>query len=114
RIDPATGRLSLLNHQATGGQNGVHLSIDPTGTLLVAASYPSGTPALLPINSDGSLGALSDLATLKGTPGPHRVEQPGSHPHHCPFEPSGRFIVVSDTGLDKVFVFLRDPPQPTL
>jgi 6-phosphogluconolactonase len=108
RIDPATGRLSLLNHQSTGGQNGVHLSIDPTGTLLVAANYASGTLALLPINSDGSLGALSDLATLKGTPGPHRVEQPGSHPHHCPFDPSGRFIVVPDKGLDKVFVFRLD------
>jgi 6-phosphogluconolactonase len=114
RIDSATGRLSLLNHQATGGQNGVHLSIDATGKLLVAANYASGTLAVLPINTDGSLAALSDLATLKGTPGPHRVEQPGSHPHHCPFDPTRRFIVVPDKGLDKVFVFRLDAPAGKL
>ena len=108
RVDPVTGRLSLLNHQATGGQNGVHLAIDATGAFLVAANYASGTLAVLPINPDGSLAALSDLATLKGTPGPHRVEQPGSHPHHCPFDPSGKFLVVPDKGLDKVFVFRLD------
>jgi 6-phosphogluconolactonase len=108
RIDSSTGRLALLNHQATGGQNGVHLSIDATGKFLIAANYASGTLAVLPINQDGSLAALTDLATLKGTPGPHRVEQPGSHPHHCPFDPSRRFIVVPDKGLDKVFVFRLD------
>ena len=108
RIDPASGRLALLNHQATGGQNGVHLAIDATGRFLVVANYASGTLAVLPINQDGSLAALSDLTTLKGTPGPHRVEQPGSHPHHCPFDPSRRFLVVPDKGLDKVFVFRLD------
>ena len=108
RIDPVSGRLTLLNQQATGGQNGVHLAIDATRKFLVAANYASGTLAVLPINQDGSLGALSDLATLKGTPGPHRVEQPGSHPHHCPFDPSRRFLVVPDKGLDKVFVFRLD------
>jgi len=107
-IDPGTGRISLLNHQATGGQNGVHLAIDATGRFLLAANYASGTLAVLPINQDGSLAALTDLATLKGTPGPHRVEQPGSHPHHCPFDPSRKWIVVPDKGLDKVFVFRLD------
>ena len=108
RIDPATGRLTLINHQATGGKNGVHLAIDATGKVLVVANYASGTLAALPINADGSLAALSDLATLPGTPGPHRVEQPSSRPHHCPFDPSRTFIVVPDKGLDKVFVFRLD------
>ena len=110
RIDPVTGRLALLNHQATGGLNGVHLTIDATEKFLVVANYTSGTLAILPINQDGSLAALSDLATLTGTPGPHRVEQPGSHPHHCLFDPSRRFLIVPDKGLDKVFVFRLDTP----
>ena len=108
RIDPATGRLALIGHQATGGKNGVHLAIDGTGKALVVANYASGTLAVLPINADGSLAALSDLATLPGTPGPHRLQQPSSYPHHCPFDPTGRFIVVPDKGLDKVFVFRLD------
>ena len=114
RIDPATGRLALIGHQPTGGQNGVHLAIDATGKALVVANYASGTLAVLPINADGSLAALSDLATLPGTPGPHRIQQPSSYPHHCPFDPTGRFIVVPDKGLDKVFVFRLDAAAGTL
>jgi len=108
RIDPATGRLALIAHQATGGKNGVHLTIDASGKALVVANYASGTLAVLPINADGSLAALSDLATLPGMPGPHRIQQPSSYPHHCPFDPTGKFIVVPDKGLDKVFVFRLD------
>jgi 6-phosphogluconolactonase (cycloisomerase 2 family) len=51
---------------------------------------------------------------MTGTPGPHRVEQASSHPHHCPFDPTGRFIVVPDKGLDKVFVYRVDTAQGKL
>jgi 6-phosphogluconolactonase (cycloisomerase 2 family) len=108
RIDPTTAKLHLLNHQPTGGTNGVHLAIDTTGRFLVLANYATGTVAVLPINTDGSLAPLADLTTLSGTPGPHRTEQDRSHPHHCPFDPTGRFIVVPDKGFDKVFVFRLD------
>ena len=108
RIDAATGRLSLLNQQATRGTNGVHLSIDGTGRFLAVANYATGTLVVLPINADGSLAPVSDLATMTGTPGPHRTEQTISHPHHCPFDPSGRVIVVPDKGFDRLFVYRLD------
>jgi 6-phosphogluconolactonase (cycloisomerase 2 family) len=108
RIDRANGRLSVLNQQPTGGRNGVHLAIDATGRFLVVANYATGTVALLPIEQDGSLGPRSDLATLTGTLGPHRTQQETSHPHDCPFDRTGRLVVVPDKGLDKVFVFRVD------
>jgi len=108
RIDAATGRLSLINQQPTRGTNGVHLSIDGTGRFVALANYATGTLVALPINADGSLAPVSDMATMTGTPGPHRTEQTISHPHHCPFDPSGRFIVVPDKGLDRVFVYRLD------
>jgi 6-phosphogluconolactonase (cycloisomerase 2 family) len=108
QIDQATGRLTVLNQQPTGGQNGVHLAIDATNRFLAVANYASGSLALLPINQDGSLGALSDLATLTGNPGPHRTQQTSSHPHHCPFDHTGRFIVVPDKGFDKIFLYRLD------
>jgi len=108
RIDSATGRLSVINQQPTRGTNGVHLSIDGTNRFLALANYATGTLVVLPINPDGSLGPVSDLATMTGTPGPHRTEQTISHPHHCPFDPSGRFIVVPDKGFDRVFVYRLD------
>ena len=114
RIDQVTGQLKLLNRQPTGGRNGVHLAIDATGRCLVVANYATGTVAVLPINQDGSLAPLSDLATLSGTPGPHRTQQESSHPHHCPFDRTGRVVVVPDKGLDKVFVYRLDAARGKL
>jgi 6-phosphogluconolactonase len=45
---------------------------------------------------------------LEGKLGPHRVEQPFAKPHQVEFDPSGRFIVVPDKGLDLVFTYRID------
>jgi len=63
---------------------------------------------VVPIEKDGTLGARTDLVTLPGEPGPNRKEQASSHPHDCPFDPAGRFILVPDKGLDRVFTFKLD------
>jgi len=114
RIHLATGRLTVLNQQPTGGKNGVHLAIDATGKFLVLANYATGTLVVLPIDADGSLGAVSDMATMTGTPGPHRTQQESAHPHHCPFDRTGRFVVVPDKGLDKVFLYRLDTERGKL
>ena len=113
-IDERTGELKLINRQSSGGDNPVHLSLDATGRFLVTANYGSGSVAVLSVNPDGSLGARTDLVTLKGEPGPHRTEQAVSHPHHCPFDPRGRFVVVPDKGLDRLFVFRLDGAKGVL
>ena len=107
-IDKASGRLTLLNKQATNGRNGVRLAIDASNRFAVLANYSTGTVAVLPINADGSLGALTDLVMLEGKPGPHRTEQASAHPHDVVFDPRGRFIVVPDKGLDATFVYRLD------
>jgi len=108
-IDPASGRLRALGRQPTGGTNGVRLGIDASDRFLVCANYNTGTVATLPIEPDGSLGALRDLVPLEGTPGPHRTQQTTSHPHDVAFDPRGRFFLVPDKGLDAVFSFRVDP-----
>jgi 6-phosphogluconolactonase (cycloisomerase 2 family) len=113
-IDDATGRLSVINRQPTRGRNGVHLAIDATGRFLALANYATGSLVVLPINEDGSLAPVTDFAEMKGTPGPHRTQQESSHPHHCPFDRTGRFIVVPDKGLDKVFVYRLDTAKGKL
>jgi 6-phosphogluconolactonase len=74
----------------------------------VMANYASGSVAVLPIAPDGSLKDQHQLVQLPGEPGPHKVEQISSHPHDIVFDPSGRFVLVSDKGLDRVFVFRFD------
>jgi 6-phosphogluconolactonase (cycloisomerase 2 family) len=114
RIDEATGRLAVLNQQPTGGRNGVHLAIDATNRFLTLANYATGSLALFPINADGALGPRADLAPTTGEPGPHRTQQESSHPHHCPFDRTGRFIVVPDKGLDRIFLYRLDTTRGAL
>jgi 6-phosphogluconolactonase (cycloisomerase 2 family) len=107
-LDPATGQAKPLNRAATGGKNGVRQAIDPSGKFLVMANYASGSVAVLPIAPDGSLKDQHQLVPLPGEPGPHKVEQQSSHPHDIVFDPSGKFVLVPDKGLDRVFVFRFD------
>ncbi|MGJ5818771.1 lactonase family protein [Paludibaculum fermentans] len=104
-VEPGTGRLTLLNQVDTGGVNGVHLALDASGRFLVIANYTSGGVSVLRVQEDGRLGELVQVVQLPGTPGPHRVEQASAHPHQILFEPGGRFVVVPDKGLDRLFVF---------
>lgn len=101
----ADGRLALLNRVGCQGRNPVHLALDPQERSLVVANHLSGTLAVLALQEDGSLGAVTQLESLPGVPGPHRQEQPFSKPHFNPFDPAGRFVLVPDKGLDRIFAF---------
>jgi 6-phosphogluconolactonase (cycloisomerase 2 family) len=107
-IDPATGKLTFINSAGTFGNNPVHLAIDPTNRFIVVANHISSSVVLLARNPDGSVGGLADKVTLTGQIGPHRTEQPFSKPHQVQFDPSGRFVIVPDKGLDQVFTFRID------
>jgi 6-phosphogluconolactonase len=104
----AEGRLAFLNQVGCGGRNPVHLALDPTERFLVVPNHLNGTLAVLSVNENGALGELLELTKLPGEPGPHRVEQPFSKPHFNPFDPSGRFVLVPDKGVDRVFSFRFD------
>ena len=105
KVDKESGQLSFLNRQSTQGKNPVHLALDPTGRHLVVTNHIGSSLAVLPVGADGSLGPVSQLVTLSGPIGPHRIEQKQAKPHFNPFDPSGRYVVVPDKGLDRVFSF---------
>jgi 6-phosphogluconolactonase len=107
-IDPERGRLTFINQETTAGKNPVHLSVDPSNRFLIVANHVTSSLAVLPRHEDGSLGKFVDLVVLEGQIGPHRVEQPFAKPHQVEFDPSGRFVIVPDKGLDCVFTFRLD------
>ena len=110
-VDPATGRLRLLQRQVCGGLNPVHLALDPTDRFLVVSDHlgqQGGTLAVMGIDDGGCLLNVHQRVHLPGEPGPHRKEQPFSKPHFSPFDPTGQFVVVPDKGLDRVFSFRFD------
>ena len=107
-VDRETGFLQSLNRAETGGRNGVHQAIDSAGRFMVVANYGAGNVAVLPIRPGGALADAVQVVALPGQPGPHRIEQAASHPHHVVFDPAGRSVIVPDKGLDRVFIFRFD------
>lgn len=114
RQDPDTGQLTALGRAATGGHNGVHLALAPSGRHLIVPNYAGGTVAALPLLADGRLARFTDRVNLPGSPGPHRSEQTASHPHQVLFDPEGGFVLVPDKGSDGVCVFEFDAEAGTL
>lgn len=104
-VDKASGQLTFLNRQSTEGKNPVHLAIDPSGHYVVVSNHIGANLVVLPIAADGSLQAVTQLVPLEGPVGPHRTEQQQAKPHFNPFDPTGRFVVVPDKGLDRIFSF---------
>src|SRR5262249_28449493 len=115
-INRADGKLKLLNTVGSGGAGPTFVSIHPSGRSLLVANYFGGSVAVLPILSDGRLGAPSDIKNVVGKVGPAKATSapPGSfafsghdrtHAHMIQADPSGRFVLHADLGLDKIFVW---------
>ncbi|RMR07903.1 6-phosphogluconolactonase [Pseudomonas syringae pv. helianthi] len=105
RVDKCSGKLTFLNTQSTQGRNPVHLALDPSERYLVVTNHIGASLAVLPVLDDGSIAPLSQLLEVVGEPGPHRIEQPHAKPHYSLFDNHGRYVIVPDKGLDKVFAF---------
>jgi 6-phosphogluconolactonase (cycloisomerase 2 family) len=86
---------------------------------VLVANYFGGSVSVLPILPDGSLGQATDIKKDKGTVGPKKATNasPGSfaisghdvpHAHMIQADPTGRFVVSSDLGLDRILVWKFD------
>jgi 6-phosphogluconolactonase len=119
------GSLELLNTVRSGGAGPTYVSVHPGGRHLLVANYFGGSVAVLPILADGQLGNVSDVKVDAGTIGPTRATHapPGSfavsghdrtHAHMIQADPSGRFVLHADLGLDKIFVWKFDEQHGAL
>jgi 6-phosphogluconolactonase len=106
-IDPATGKLHLLNTLPTGGTSTCYLSIDKTGHYVLFANFGSSSVSVLRIQQDGSLGEQTSFMKHLGR-GRDPSFQSQPHPHSIDVSPDNRFAVVSDLGVDKLFVYHFD------
>lgn len=104
-VDPRTGKITFLNRQSTHGKNPVHLAIDPSNKYMVVTNHIGASLAILPIAEDGSLLPLTQLLSIDGPIGPHRIEQKQAKPHFNLFDPSGCYVAIPDKGLDRIFIF---------
>jgi 6-phosphogluconolactonase len=117
-IDSATGKLHLLNSLPTGGTSTCYVSIDKTGHYLLFANFGSSSVTVFRIREDGSIGEQTAFMKHVGS-GRDPAFQSKAHPHSIDVSPDNRFAIVSDLGVDKVFVYHFDastgalsPDQP--
>ena len=107
RVDPNSGKLSLINQQPSGGGAPCHCNVDSTGRFLLVANYMGGNAAVFPINSDGSLAERSCLINHVGS-GPDKGRQEAPHAHSINLSTDNRFAYVADLGIDRVMIYRFD------
>jgi 6-phosphogluconolactonase len=124
-IDRSDGRLTRLNTVSSEGAGPAHLSVHPSGKYVLVANYAGGTIAALPIQSRGELGSASDVKHDEGGVGAARAADapPGSfamsghdrpHAHMIQADASGRFVLSTDLGMDRISVWKFDQNKGTL
>lgn len=124
-IDRSDGHLTLRNTVSAGGAGPTYISIHPSGRFLFVANYFGGSVAVLPILSDGRLGDATDIRNDAGKLGPTKATNapPGSfafsghdrtHAHMIQADPTGRFVLHVDLGLDLIFVWKFDENKGVL
>jgi 6-phosphogluconolactonase len=124
-INRTDGKLELLNTVLSGGAGPTYVSIHPSGRFLLVANYFGGSISVLPILPDGRLGAATDIKNDVGKIGPTKAVNapPGSfaisghdrtHAHMIEADPSGKFVLHVDLGLDQIFVWKFDDQKGVL
>lgn len=116
RVDRQTGMLQELNTVLSGGAGPTYVSLHPSEKYLFVANYFGGSVAVLPVLADGRLGDATDIQVDQGELGPTRSEHAATgsfafsghdrtHAHMIATDPTGRFVLHIDLGLDKIFVW---------
>ncbi|QDU10289.1 lactonase family protein [Gimesia aquarii] len=134
-INKQDGKLKSLNTVSSGGAGPTYVSIHPSGRFLLIANYFGGSVSVLPILQDGRLGNTTDLKYDAGKIGPTTATNApkGSfaisghdrtHAHMIQSDPTGRFVLHVDLGLDKIYIWkfndktgkltANDPPAISL
>ena len=112
-IDRATGQLTLLNKEPSGGGDASYVCLDQTGRFVLVANYEGGNIAVFALQPDGRIGGRTAFAQHTGSSvDPKR--QTHAYAHSIIVDPTNRFALVADLGLDRLFVYRFDEKNGSL
>ncbi|CAK9027705.1 6-phosphogluconolactonase (P9_lactonase) (Polysaccharide utilization locus H protein P9) (PUL H protein P9), partial [Durusdinium trenchii] len=99
-VEPS-GTLTHLNTVKCDVSGGAHVAVAYAGSagMVISAAYHGGGVNLLKIKPDGSLGEASSIL--------HKGEGE-AHPHSCLIDERGKYGLISDLGLDRIYVYRLD------
>jgi 6-phosphogluconolactonase len=105
-IDSNQPALTFLNQMPTVTSPTCHVNLDKTNQCLMVASYRGGMIGLSSIADDGYIGPLEDVHQHVGSSVLPIQNQP--HPHSVFIDPSNRYAIVPDLGLDLLKIYILD------
>ncbi|HWZ16957.1 MAG TPA: lactonase family protein [Mucilaginibacter sp.] len=113
KFDPKQGKLTFINRQSSAGADPCYISVDKEQKNVFVANYSSGSLTVLPVNKDGSLGAVSQTVQDQGH-GIDKERQEAPHVHIAMLSPDEKYVLYTDLGTDKLNVmrYHASHPQP--
>ncbi len=106
-FDKITGKLNFINKQESGGKHPCYVSIDKTGKWVIVGNYSSGSLAVLPVRSNGSLDSSVQVIKHEGS-SVNSERQEAPHVHATVLNKNNKILYVPDLGLDEVMLYNLD------
>jgi 6-phosphogluconolactonase len=118
-VDAGSGNLAPLNKVSSEGAGPAYLSIDATGRFAFVANYVGGSIAVIPILSSGALGSPTDIHRDTGSLGAAQATgapkgsfaisgHDAPHAHMIAADQQNRFVLATDLGQDRIYVYRFD------
>jgi 6-phosphogluconolactonase len=115
-LNEYSGTLTELNVTSSQGAGPAHMSLGRAGRYVFVANYAGGSVAVLPIDANGKLdsaiqvihhddhlGALHATSAPRGSFAISGHDAP--HAHMIAADPNNRFVIVTDLGQDRIYVY---------
>jgi len=106
-FDGDSGRLTLMNKVSSGGSEPCYIATYPVRNQVITGNYGDGSFSVIPLTDNGCPGP--EITTIKNEgSGIDRLRQEGPHVHCTVISPDNRWLLVTDLGTDRVYIYRFD------
>jgi 6-phosphogluconolactonase len=105
-VDRGSGGLTLLNYKESKGRGPSYVSVDATRRFVLDANYGGGFIEIFSLRKDGALAEQTAFVQHIGSSVHARQTKP--YAHWVRTDPTNRFVLVADLGMDQVVIYRFD------
>lgn len=102
KFNKLNGNIDLLNQQKAEGKDPCYIINDDKNVLL--ANYSSGSISVFKKSKMGSLNPVSQVISHSGS-SKNSNRQASPHVHHLQFTPDKKYVLATDLGTDKIYIY---------
>ena len=107
------GKIALVSSTSANGSAPCYVSINKNLNHAFAANYNDGSLIAIPLTDGGNFSAGSQVIRHFGS-SKNQDRQECSHPHCAELSPDEKFLVMTDLGADKIYVYAYDSESKNL